>query len=300
MNAKKIEIFLTVIASGSMMKIADELGYTPSGIARIINSIEQDLGLKLVLRTNKGIQLNENGKKLMPLLRQYIELDKIISTEARRLKQKHSVKLRIGAYASIIKQWIPSIISGFRAAYPNYEIEIETLGTTECYEALAMGKIDVALCCYHKQHQFSFLSLKKDILYAVLPPDTQLSTESQQFPIEQFENKPFIMPSYGEDTEVKTILANHHIQPALLATVAEDSVIIGMIAAGMGISILSNLVLTGQKDTVLTLPIKPNVWRELGLVYQKKDRNKITNQFISYVKQHWYPTAPINDLNIPK
>ena len=103
MDAKKVEILLEAVESGSMMGIAGQNGYTPSGLSHLLRRLEAELGVQLVERTNRGIALSENGKRLLPYLRGYVESFETLEREAALLRNETETTLRLGAYASIAK-----------------------------------------------------------------------------------------------------------------------------------------------------------------------------------------------------
>ena len=69
MEAVKCEAFLAAAELGSLTATAELLGYTQSGVTRMIGTLEEELGFPLFLRSKKGVQLTENGKLMLPLLR---------------------------------------------------------------------------------------------------------------------------------------------------------------------------------------------------------------------------------------
>ena len=88
MDAKKVEILLEAVESGSMMGIAGQNGYTPSGLSHLLRRLEAELGVQLVERTNRGIALSENGKRLLPYLRGYVESFETLEREAALLRNE--------------------------------------------------------------------------------------------------------------------------------------------------------------------------------------------------------------------
>lgn len=62
MEAVKCEAFLAAAELGSLTATAELLGYTQSGVTRMIGTLEEELGFPLFLRSKKGVQLTENGK----------------------------------------------------------------------------------------------------------------------------------------------------------------------------------------------------------------------------------------------
>lgn len=84
MEAVKCEAFLAAAELGSLTATAELLGYTQSGVTRMIGTLEEELGFPLFLRSKKGVQLTENGKLMLPLLREVCARTTTPSSSARR------------------------------------------------------------------------------------------------------------------------------------------------------------------------------------------------------------------------
>ena len=68
MSIKKYEIFLQTADLGSFTKASEMLGYTQSAISHIITSLEDELGVKLLLRDRFGVRLTQEGQQLLPAI----------------------------------------------------------------------------------------------------------------------------------------------------------------------------------------------------------------------------------------
>lgn len=282
MEAKKIEILLEAIESGSMMAVAEKNGYTPSGLSHLLHRLEEELGVKIVERNNRGIELSKEGKGLLPYLNDYVNAFKALEKEAEKIGQRKAEMLHIAAYASIAKNWMPELIGMFSQKHPEVTVELEVVGRQELYRSMRNGKYNLIFACEDRSYGYNFLPLAKDPFFAVLPRNAE---ETGKFTLKNFEKYPFIMPSYGEDVEVHELFAEYGITPKLLPATADDPVIVGMVAGGMGVSMMSELVLQGSGDAVKKLPVEPEACRELGIVY--KDRKKLSKaerSFIDFVK----------------
>ena len=62
MDIAKIKVVLLALEKKSFSKAAEELSYTPSALSHIADSLESELGVKILNRTFTGIELTENGK----------------------------------------------------------------------------------------------------------------------------------------------------------------------------------------------------------------------------------------------
>ena len=114
---------------------------------------------------------------------------------------------------------------------------------------------------------------------------SEAAATAQKFAIADFEKYPFIMPSYGEDVEVHEALAEHQVHPRLLPASADDPVILGMVSGGMGVTMLSELVLRGSSEPVRKVPLLPTIVRPLGIVYRDMHVLRAAEQcFLQFVK----------------
>ena len=85
MDNKKYEAFERVARNGSITKTAEEMGYTQSGVTQMLNSLETELGLSLIMRTNKGASLTTSGRDLLPFIREEQIWEKRIREECSRM-----------------------------------------------------------------------------------------------------------------------------------------------------------------------------------------------------------------------
>ena len=66
----RYEIFLKVCKTGSFSKAAEALNYTQSGISQMMAGLEEELGVQLFARINRGVTLTDNGTRLLPYIRE--------------------------------------------------------------------------------------------------------------------------------------------------------------------------------------------------------------------------------------
>ncbi len=289
MDAKKIEILLEAMESGSLMAAAEKNGYTPSGLSHLLQRLEEELGVKLAERNNRGIALSDEGASLLPYLRKCVNAYQDLEREAGKIGQKKAEILHIAAYASIAKNWMPELIGFFSQKHPEITVELEVVGRQELYRSMKSGKYNLIFACEDKSCGYNFIPLAEDRFFAVLP---QSYDGDDCFPLKNFEKYPFIMPSYGEDVEVHELFAEYGITPKLLPATADDPVIIGMVEGGMGVSLMSELVLRGSGEHVKKLPIEPAAFRELGIVYkERKLLSKAERSFLDCVRDYFHQKA---------
>ena len=278
MDSKKIQALLVAVDTGSFTKAADILGYTQSGLTHMMNSFEKEIGFQVLLRGHYGIKLTPQGEKILPYLQDFLKSENQLTDAINRLSNLSSNHIKIGAYSSIITNWLPGVIEEFQSAYPNATVEIVFEGADELYEDLYEGKIDVAFLSYRSGEQVQWFHLDNDELMAILPMTEKRYGE--YFPIEDFNNQQFLMPYYGFVTDIMQAFNKYDVKPYIKSTFVDDASIITMVQHKFGISMLSRLVLKDKLNIVKALPLFPRCYRELGIACLPKDQPFIIRKFI--------------------
>jgi DNA-binding transcriptional LysR family regulator len=142
---EKLRLFLVVLEEGTLRRAADRLRISQSAITRQIQSLELDLGGRLLERTSTGVRSTNGGhalaEKAIALLADYD------STMAgvRRLVRGESEQLRIGYLASAVHEYLGAALVVLRRAYPRLKVKMLDQSPGEMIIALRQGKIDLAL-----------------------------------------------------------------------------------------------------------------------------------------------------------
>ena len=282
MDSRKIQALLLSIERGSLTAAAQELGYTQSGLTHMMNALEDELGLNLLVRSKNGVRLSPAGQALLPRMRTFMDVTEDLEREAEHLRKRSYSTLRLGAYSSIASHWLPTILSAFRRVDPNTEVVIDVGGIPDTYEKLKNDRLDCAILSFHESlcQGLSYTQLSEDPLVAVLP---ETDRHVGVFPIGDYSEQEFLMPSDGFDIDIVPLL-NKYLgkrQPVVRYTNLSDSAIVSMVEHGLGVSLLSELIMRDMHSHVHVLPLDPPVTRRLGIATNERSQNdKIIRRFI--------------------
>ena len=144
-DSTKYLAFLAAAEGGSLSAAGQELGYTPSGVIRLVNSLESELGLTLLKRSARGVRPTSEGQRLLPLARQIVSAHARAAQLAGRLKGVDEGKLTVGTKHSMAAIWLPHIAVAFRKKHPNVDMRVEEGGTSQILNLLEEGRVDCAL-----------------------------------------------------------------------------------------------------------------------------------------------------------
>lgn len=269
MDAKKLEILMTAVDLGSFSRASEVVGYTQSGLTHLVNSLEREIGFPLIVRSHNGISLTEQGRDLMPDIRQFLQANASLENRIQGIREKQTETIRIAAYASIAMFWMPEILYRFRRICPNVDVDLRMVDhALEPFELLQDGKTDVIFASRQNYGTCEWTPLYHELLYAILPKDYPLKSSSE-FPLKEFAGKEFLMPYGRFDIDVHAAFKREGVKANEQTVYVDDETVIRMVGKGLGISMMSELMIRGNTDDVLCIPVAPKSIRELGMGTEK-------------------------------
>lgn len=275
MDSKKFEILMTAVNLGSFSKAAEVVGYTQSGLTHLVNGLEREVGMKLIRRDHSGVALTEAGQALLPAIREYLNATVKLENQIAAIAQKKAETIRIAAYASLAMHWMPEILYRFRRVCPDTDVDLRIVDhELEPFELLEEGRTDVIFAARQSRINCEWIPLYSDAMYAILPEDYPTG-DRDTFPIEEFDGKEFLMPYGRFDIDVNAALSPKGVKPIIRPCYVDDETVIRMVSKGLGLTMMTEIMMRGRTRGVKTLPVTPKAGRELGMGMQKNTQAEI-------------------------
>jgi len=265
MDSKKLEILVAAADLGSFTKASEVVGYTQSGLTHMMDALEREIGFPLLQRSHSGIRLTEQGQALMPAIREFLQANANLENRIREVAQAKTEVIRIAAYASIAMHWMPEILYRFRRLCPEVNVDLRMVDhALEPFELLESGQTDVIFASRQNYACCSWTPLYHERMFAILPRAYPLKNPDS-FPLEEFSGQDFLMP-YGKfDNDVKAVMNPLGVKLNTKLSRVDDETVIRMVGRGLGISMMTELMIRGRTDDVLCVPVSPPAIRELGM-----------------------------------
>ena len=281
METKKWEAMLTAVELGSFTRAAERLGVTQSGLTHMMNSLEKEVGFPLLIRDHYGVRFTAAGERLIPAARDMIQAGKRLESLIAAQGSMKRENIRVAAYSSICMHWLPTIVQQFRQAFPDVSVDIRMGSVDEMYRWLQEDKVDLSFASRQDKGHYDWVPLRDDPLLAILPMDDPAGNRDR-FPVRAFEGREFLMPSLGFDQDILRVFEEQGVKPDIRSTSVEDAAILSMVEHGLGVSVLSELVLQGRRDNVRALPLEPMACRRIGIAVQSLEAaTPVVGEFIA-------------------
>ena len=138
-------VFYTVAKNKHMTKASEELHISQPAISQSIKKLEEQLGGTLFLRSNKGMDLTEEGKMFYEYVKGALELINNAENEFTSFKNLTKGEIKIGCSTTLTKLILIDILTEFHNEYPNININITNDLTSKLITYLKLGKLDFVI-----------------------------------------------------------------------------------------------------------------------------------------------------------
>ncbi|WP_077247493.1 LysR family transcriptional regulator [Bacillus sp. FJAT-27225] len=277
------EVFLAVVDNGSFTKAGEKLGLSQSGVSHNISTLEAELGMVLLHRNRNGISLTDAGVRVISHIRQIVRHANLLEQEAALIKGFEIGSIKIGSFPSFSSKIFPSIIRTYVKMYPHIQIELYEGGYDDIKNWLTTGTIDIGFLPL-PANGFETIHLFTDKLALLVHRDHRLSTQKQVH-IKSLHNEPFIMPKAGCDFLIKDFLKKSNVQPTVLFEVIDNNTIISMVQEKLGITIISEMILSEKISNTKVIPLEHDLVREIGMALKSiKQASPAVKRFIEITR----------------
>lgn len=272
---------LLVVDSGSMAEAARRVGVTPAAVAQQVQALERELGVELLTRSGRTVRPTEAGHRVIDrarvLVREFAEL------KAFALAGEAAGELRIGTITTALLSLVPDVLSGFAAAFAQAKVLIRAGTSTELYEALQRGDIDVAVClhpAFALSKAYGWHLLREEPLVVLAP-----SRLAAHDPHELLAGQPFIRydRSLGGGKQADQYLRAAKIAPHELFELNALMAIAMMVDRGLGVSLVPDIVsplTTHLQVAKLALPVQTEPRRFGVLWHRASPRGRLIRGFL--------------------
>lgn len=274
-----------IVEYGSFSKAAEAMGYTQSALSQMIASLEDELHLKLLNRYRTGARLTYEGRELYPSIQALINAYHGTIHKSEEILGLETGVVRMGVLASISVHWLPALIRSFEERYPKVEFVIHQGDHTSIEEWIRTGQVDFGFA-----NPAAVIGLQTEVLGrgdmpAILPKGHPLAQKTA-VPLEELAEEPFILLEEGHYYEPLEAFHSIGVHPKIKYTIHDDYTIMTMVEAGLGVSVLAELVLQRTNYDIEIRPTVPPVCRVISLAYQSRDRLPTASKlFIEHVKK---------------
>ena len=284
MDTDKCQVLLQVIDHGSLTAAAQALGYTTSGVSRIVTSLEAELGLTLLLRSREGAEATPACRRLLPFLRQMCRQADCCRQEAAALRGLEQGEIAVGiAYGSYFRD-LARLMAAFQAEHPGVTFRTLEGPSTRLLRAMEAGQADLCLMS-ERPGVHQWWPLHTDELLLVLPK-THPQAGKARLPLSILEQAPYVELYPGEETDNALCLRRNRVHPVRRYGCADYASAVALVEAGLGLMLINALLAPTLPGQACYVPVDPPQTVQIGLAALPSQQvSPAARQFLRFVLQ---------------
>jgi LysR family hca operon transcriptional activator len=261
MELRHLRYFVAVAEEGSLTVAAQKRLHTAQpSLSRQIHDLELELGVQLLIRGPRGIELTASGRVFLDHARVALLQVEAATEAARRAAQPVRVSFAIGFLTGYEMDWLPAVMDILRAELPSTEVVIHSQDSPDLAAGLMRGKIDLAFLRPEKQAPgLKFRLLRKDPLIVLMPHDHALAARDSIRP-QDIVGQTFIGTSPTSAPMLRAAIDGYIRELGLDLKpdhVAENiSMAISLVASTHGVTLLPLYAQNLVPKTVVSRPIR--------------------------------------------
>ena len=284
---RQLEYFCNVGVFENFTRAAQKLQVSQPSVTKAIKSLESELQLTLIDRSQKKISLTKEGEIFLKYARKIMHEAEIAINEMKKFKTQKDNVIKFGLPPMIEAYLFPNFFVKFKAAYPNIELDInEFSDSIEIQQKLKEGVLDFGII-FNATNNRRNLSIKllSDEFKLCLPKDHKLAN-AKKITFANLKDEKFILQQSGTYQHKKIFerCAKCSYSPNVLLYTSQLKTIKELVTNGAGISLLPSFVISSDSDFCCK-EISPSLTFEVSLAWGKtKALPDNYNNFVEFVK----------------
>ncbi len=260
MELKQFRIFVAVSEELHFGRASERLHMAQPALSAQVRALESRLGVKLFERTTRTVSLTRAGEVFLPEAKAAIAQAEAAEAAARAVGGDGRDLLKIGGVDSATAGVLPKVIRAFRREYEHIEVKVFELLSAPALHGLANRSLDIAFIRVPPkeeflEHRFVF----SEQVIVALPADHPAASD-KEVSIETVASEQLVIPSRSHRPILFDVIQDHFVQaglkPRILQEANERHMIIAMVAAGLGMSLVPHWVSQYQRPDVVYRPLK--------------------------------------------
>ena len=287
MDLRSLKYFTVVAQELNITRAAEKLNMSQPPLSNQLKALEEELGVTLLIRGKRHLQLTEAGNLLLRRANQMLELADKTRQELADLKDGLSGTISIGIVEGRAPFLVSRWISGFREEFPRIQYSLWNGSSDDVLDRLYRGLVDIAVIAapYDTEHLEGF-QVGREPWVAIIPAGHPLAkAEGKQVPLSSLAGEPLIVPSRKSRVDaIRKWFREIGEEPNIICEMSNYLDAVALSERGVGISIFPQTTYTPNALLVTKVITDSERQVEYVLVHSKQLLpSPLINEFLNFV-----------------
>jgi LysR family transcriptional regulator, carnitine catabolism transcriptional activator len=275
LSTRQLRAFLALADLRHFTRAAEACHLSQPAFSTLVRTLEESVGTRLFDRNTRSVQLTPEGRLFEPSARRLLaDVGRALGDLDDHVERRKG-RVHVAALPSLAAGWLPALFAEFRQAWPGIELALSDLLSDACIDLVRGGQADFALASGSTRvadaAALRMRVLCTDRFHLVCRADHPLASE-RRITLRKLAPWPFIHMTRNSSVRQALEAALHPLAMNTVLEVEQLATVMGMVEAGLGISVVPTLTLYQfRRETIATRPLPmPQLTRRIYLV-QRRD-----------------------------
>lgn len=271
MEIKTLRYFLETAREGNMTRAAENLFVSQPTMSKQLKELENELGVKLFVRSNYSIRLTEAGMLLRERAEDILSLVEKTEAEFKSFEETNSGEIYVGAPESEAMVLFADVVREFQKSYPKVRCNIYSGNMQDVCEKLDKGLLDFAIVMnYMDLARYNYLPMSTQDSWGVIFRKDDPLAEKESFTTSDLRELPLICSKQWVDHELPDWFRYDLKDVNVVATYNLPYNGAVLAKAGVGYAVmLDKLVHTGEGSDIIFRPLRDVPKTEMFIIWRK-------------------------------
>jgi len=270
---RQLRVFIAVARLESFSRAGEEVGLTQSAVSRCVRELEGEIGLKLIDRTTREVQLTDVGGNLVASVSRLLgDLDDALR-EIREIGEQRRGRVVVAASPTLACRLMPRVLASCGARFPHIALGLRDDVQSDVVRKVRSGEVDfgVIIGPFASDDLLSE-PLMTDSFCLVSRDDHPLAARSEVGWADlQGENLVMLDYASGSRPIIDAVMHEHGVSATVVQELGHSATVFGLVEAGIGVSVLPWLALPLPAGAALTARrLVPRAERTVELVRRRE------------------------------
>lgn len=272
MTSDQLRAFLLVAQEGRFSSAARGLGLSQSGLSRQLQTLEAELGARLLVRTPSGAVLTDAGERFLPHARRALDALAAGTAELEQLSGTPRGPMTLGTLHTVGAYLLPDLVAGFARAYPEVRVRLSESLAAELEEGVSRGALDLAILSLPvRRADLVAQKLWEEPLVLAVPRGHPLTRLGRPVALTEVVEEPWvIIPGMVGTRALEAACEARGVTPKVALETDNSEAMRRMVERGLGVALVPELMTRDRQtrgfDVVQVAPGGPR--RQVALVHR--------------------------------